>query len=250
MPVGTLRWTFETHGILRPRDRIRLLGQAIILESRTVSGGLRSKLGFTPARLARLSLDDLPVPDSAAARGAEAVCATQPAVADHAYRSYLWGAALAARDGISYDPELLYVASLVHDIGFPVPQHTPDGSPCCLTYTGARAALEIGADAGWDQSRSEAAAEAITLHANLWVGRRFGPEAYLLFAGARLDQTGFRHWDLAPETEHAVLERHPRTGWKAASCAMMKKQAAGTRADFYRRYMAANWFIEHAPFEE
>jgi HD domain. len=250
MPVGTLPWTFETRGILRGRDRIRLLGQALILESRTLSGRLRRSLGLTRSHLARLDLDQLPVPDSPAARRAEEVCAMTPAVVDHSYRTYLWAAALAACDGISYDAELLYVASLVHDIGFPEPQYAPDGSPCCLSFTGAQAALEVGADAGWDQDRSEAAAEAITLHVNLWVRRRSGPEAYLMFAGARLDQTGFRYWDLAPETEHAVLERHPRTAWKATSCAMMKRQAKGSRADFYTRYLAANWFIKHAPFEE
>ena len=59
----------------------------------------------------------------------------------------------------------------------------------------ARAAIEIGAAAGWDERRCQTSAEAITLHANLYVGRRLGAEAYLLYAGARLDQTGFRYGD-------------------------------------------------------
>ncbi len=94
---------------------------------------------------------------------------------------------------------------------------------------------ELAARAGWERGRSQAAAEAITLHANLYVGRGDTPEAYLLFAGARLDQTGFRHWDLDQETVQAVLERYPRDDWKRSCCQTMSVQAAGTRAHFYTR---------------
>jgi hypothetical protein len=248
--VGTLPWTLATNGILRPRDRVRLLGQGLLLQLRVVPAELRRSLDLRRARLARFDLEEFVVPDTRASHEAEELCARSPSVVNHSYRTYVWGAILAAHDGISYDQEMLYVASLVHDIGFAEAQRTADGRPCCLTYTGAAAVLELAAGAGWEQRRSDAAAEALTLHANLYVGRRESPEAYLLFAGARLDQTGYRHWDLERETVQGVLKRYPRQGWKRACCQMMSKQAASTRAHFYTRYLAGNRFIMRAPFEE
>lgn len=248
--VGSLRWARESNGILRPRDRVRLLGQGVLLELRVVPAEIRRALGLRSARLARFDLERLRLPDSPASHEAEELCAEVPAVVNHSYRSYVWAAILAAHDGIDYDEEMLYVASLVHDIGFPEPQRTPDGRPCCLTVAGADAALRIASTAGWDERRGETVAEAITLHANLYVGRRAGPEAYLLYAGARLDQTGFRYWDLPPETVNEVLKRYPRQGWKRASCEMMSKQARVTRAHFYTNYLGGNWFIMRAPFED
>ena len=251
--VGTLPWMRQTNGILRPRDCVRLIGQGVLFLLHGAPAELRRALGFRPGRLARFDLAKLRVPDSLASREAERLCAQVPSIRNHSHRSYVWAVILAAHDGITFDEELLYVASLIHDIAFAEPPQYPDGRARCFVVACADAVLKVGTSAGWDERRSELAAEAITLHANLYVGRRHGPEAYLLYAGARLDQTGFRYGDLHPDTVHAVLERHPRQGWKRACCGMMSKQAEatpGSRAHFYTRHLAGNSFIMRAPFEE
>jgi hypothetical protein len=215
---------------------------------------LRRALGLRASSLARFELARLQVPDSAASREAERLCAEAPTtIANHSHRSYVWGAILATHDRIRYDVELLYIGALLHDIGFAESQRTRDGQPCCFTLTGANAALDLGARSGWDEQRREALAEAITLHLNLHVGREHGPEAQLLYAGTRLDATGFRYWDLDPETVAAVLARYPRLAMKDVFVEMMEKQAEGSpgsRAHFYTRYLRGNRFITRAPFEE
>ena len=105
----------------------------------------------------------------------------------------------------------------------------------------------------WDDAKRGEAAEAITLHLNLYVGRKAGAEAYLVGAGTRLDATGFRHWDLHPDTVEAVLTRYPRENLKAGFTEMMSRQARatrGSRCHFYTRYLGANYFIRNAPFDE
>ena len=251
--VGSLRWMRETNGILRPRDRLGLIGQGVLFLLRGAPAELRRALGLGSARLARFDLARLRVPDSPASREAEKLCAQVPPIVNHSYRSYVWAVILAARDGIKYDDELLYVASLLHDIAFAEPPQYPDARPRCFLAACAEAALKLGASIGWEERRAEAAAEAITLHANLYVGLKDGPEAYLLYAGARLDQTGFRYGDLHPDTVRAVLQRYPRQSWKRACCEMMGKQALaapGSRVHLYTRYLAGNSFIMRAPFED
>ena len=249
--VGTLPWLHETDGILRPRDYVRLLGQGVLFVLHGAPASVRRAFQVSSKR-ARFDSASLRLPDSPASREAERLCARVPAVVNHSFRTYLWAALLGLRDGLSYDTEMLYVASLLHDVGFADLQHATDGRPSCFAVPAVRAAVEVGSTAGWDEHRCEVAAEAISLHANLYVGRRFGPEAYLLYAGARLDQTGFRYGDIHPDGMRTVLESYPREGWKRACCEMMSQQAygvPGSRAAFYTRLLAGNRFIMRAPFE-
>jgi hypothetical protein len=250
--VGTLPWLQETDGILRPRDYVRLLGQGVLYLLHGAPASVRRKVR-PDAKLARFDSASLRLPDSPASRDAQRLCAQVPAVVNHSFRTYLWAVLLGLRDGLRYDAEMVYVASLLHDVGFTEVQHATDGRPCCLTFPAARMAVEVGAAAGWDERRCDAIAEAITLHANLYVGRRYGPEAYLLYAGARLDQTGFRFGDLHPEDVDRVLARYPREGWKRSCCQMMRNQAdgvPGSRVSFYTRSLAGNCFIKRAPFQD
>jgi hypothetical protein len=161
---------------------------------------------------------------------------------------------LAAHDGIGYDEELLYVASLLHDIAFVDPERARRNShPCCFTLNGVEAVMQLSEGSGWDDERRRAAGEAISLHLNLRVGIEHGAEAHLLYAGTRLDATGLRLWDIAPETAGAVLERYPREGLKRAFVEAFKglaKASPGTRSHFYTRYLGGNRFIMRAPFDE
>jgi hypothetical protein len=252
--VGTLPWLRETRGVLGRRDRMRLLAQGALLQLRSTAPRLRRKLGLNDSRLARFDPEKFEVPDSTACKEAEQLCAEAPEViVNHSYRSYLWSAILAAHDGTQYDAEVVYVASLLHDIGFAEPQRTADSQPCCFTLPAVDAAFAVCTRAGWDERRKEAAAEAIALHLNLLLGLDHGAEAYLVYAGTRLDATGYRYWNLHPSAVETVLARYPRLDLKRVWVQTMDKQAQGTpgtRSDFYTRVLRGNRFIVHAPFED
>jgi hypothetical protein len=237
---------------MRPRDRLAFLGQGCLYVLATLPWELRRALGIKRRRLARIDPVALEPPDSRVCREAERLVAeeTSPMVANHSHRTYAWGAALAAHDGLDYDREIVYVASLLHDLYAEQPNVLPH--PHCFTLPEADKAEALAADAGWNERRGRAAAEAITLHANLWPPRN-SSESYVVFVGARLDVVGYRYWDLHPDTVHAVLERHPRLDLKRRSAPIFEAQAAantGSRMHFMTRYLAVTWFMRRAPFPE
>jgi hypothetical protein len=250
--LGTLDWARQTQGIMRPRDRLAFLGQGALYVLATLPWEIRRALGIERRRLAGVDLRALEPPDSSVCREAEELVAegTSPMVRNHSHRTYAWGAAVAAHDGLEFDREIVYVASLLHDLYAEHPNVLPH--PHCFTLPEADKAAAVAAAARWDPRRAHAAAEAITLHANLWPPRD-SPEAYVVFVGARLDVVGYRYWDLDPGTVSAVLERHPRLHLKRESTSIFAAQAAanrGSRLAFMTRYMAVNWFTHHAPFDE
>jgi hypothetical protein len=250
--LGTHAWVRATQGILRGRDRWAVLGQACLYGLSTLPAEARRTLRIQPRRLARIEPADLTPPDSAASREAERLVAeaTSPMVVNHCYRTYAWGAALAAHDGLRYDKEVVYVASLLHDLYFERPTALPH--PHCFTLPAAQEAMAVAEAAGWNEQRRMATADAITLHMNL-VPPRNSAEAKVVFVGARLDVVRYRHWDLHPETVRRVLERHPRLDLKEKSCQGFAAQAAanpGSRIHFYTRNLAINWLTRRAPFEE
>jgi HD superfamily phosphodiesterase len=75
-----------------------------------------------------MHLAELPAPDSEAARASFQIAERyySPALLNHCIRSYYFAAAAGLEQGLSFDPELLYVASILHDLGLtePFDSHT------------------------------------------------------------------------------------------------------------------------------
>jgi hypothetical protein len=108
------------------------------------------------------------------------------------YHTFIWASIWAAHKKLAYDEEVLFVSSLLHDLG--LSSVAPNqGHPTCFTLTGAQAAQRRGEQAGWAAMRSRATAEAITLHMNLRVRSKEGVESYLMTTGTQLDAIGARY---------------------------------------------------------
>jgi hypothetical protein len=164
--VGTLAWTQQTRGIMSARDRVDFLGQAVIYGLATLPAELRRLLGIRRSRLAGIEPSMTAPPDTAACRQAEDLIAqlAPPMVVNHAHRTYAFGAVLAAHDRMDFDREVVYVASLLHDLYFADPQALPH--PHCFTLPAVERAQALAEENGWDLARRDLTAEAITLHLN------------------------------------------------------------------------------------
>ena len=70
----------------------------------------------------------IPIPDSAlAAEATELVRDTESDLLfDHSLRVYLFGALQGRRLGLRYDPELLYIGAIFHDLGLTEEYRSPD----------------------------------------------------------------------------------------------------------------------------
>ncbi|MBA3383419.1 MAG: hypothetical protein H0T20_02055 [Actinobacteria bacterium] len=211
--VGTLRWAERTQGRLRARDRLALQAQIARLLLERVPRALRRRLSTEKLQT---DLERIRPPETATAHAAADLCveASSEAIANHAFRTYLWARLLALRDGVGYDDELLYVASVLHDLGLTERFWGRDGS-ACFSVDGGEAAREFAAAQGWPRGRTDALAEALVLHLNVQVRDRQGVEARLMQSGTTLDVTGARLGGLARDTADAVVARHPRLGLKS-----------------------------------
>jgi HD superfamily phosphodiesterase len=126
-----------------------------------------------------MSLIEKQRPDSRLAREAtDLVQSCSPDfLVNHCFRSHAWAVALAERDGVRFDAELLYVAAVLHDLGLIAQFDTGR----CFEADSAAAAVELATEHGWPEARQEVLAEAIRLHVAIEIALEDGPEAYLLW---------------------------------------------------------------------
>ena len=156
---------------------------------------------------------DIDIPDSALAKEAtELVRDTAgPLLYDHSRRVHLFGALQGDRRGLVYDPELLYIGAMFHDLGL-----TP-------AYRRSRQRFEIdGADAardfllrhGLDENSARVVWTAIALHTTPGIPAHMEPEVALVTAGVELDVLGIGLADISERAREAVVAAHPRPDFK------------------------------------
>jgi HD domain len=171
-----------------------------------------------------MTLDDLLVPDTAASAAALEVASAYCSLAllNHSVRAYVWAAAHGTTRGIRFDPELLYVASMFHDIGL-VPEF--DSYTVSFEEAGGHVARVFAAGAGWPAERRERLSEVIIRH--MWdrVDVSMDPEGYLLARSTSVDIIGRHADDFAPGFRAEVLERYPRLGLTEEFLACFHAQA-------------------------
>jgi hypothetical protein len=134
-----------------------------------------------------------------------------PLLYDHSRRVYLWGALRGANRGLRYDPELLYVAALFHDLGLIDGHRSPDER---FEIDGANEARRFLEQHGVPEAGVMTVWEAIALHTTPEVPRYKQPEVALVQAGVELDVLGQGFEDVTAEAREEVVAAHPRTGFK------------------------------------
>lgn len=210
--LGSWGWAQHTEGLMRRRDRLALMRQIAAAQLGDLARGLGLHRGPAPLDM---NPADIIVPDSATCKAAEEHLADSLSgvLRLHSHRTYFWGMLLAQSDGLKPDPEELYVASLLHDLGLS-DSELPKASTCCFAVNGARLADLFLEQQDWTAQRRHSICSAISLHLNLDVpASRHGAEAHLLSLGAHLDVTGRNLHRLSHSTANRVLQRFPRAGF-------------------------------------
>jgi hypothetical protein len=199
--LGTLAWSQRTGGRISTDDE------------RTLGGQLAALLSEAPRdpRCVSFDVDDLTPPDSALTREVDELWRdVAPSwLVGHGYRTWCFAAAFGLILGLDADPELLYAACVLHDLGL-TPPHGPSDEQPCFAVSGARAARPLVARHRPDGA--DTVAEAIVMHLNLDL-HDAGPVHRLLHAGTLSDVTGLR-LNVVPEgVVSAVMRRYPRGGF-------------------------------------
>jgi hypothetical protein len=199
-------------------------------------------------RRATIELARLAPPDSSLARDAQEAAEDllTPALRNHSHRAYAWAAAIAARRGISFDRELLYLAAMFHDTGLPSPVPHVD-----FTVRSGALAREFADHHGVPADSREVVTNAIAMHHSPGVGLESGPEPYLMSAGAAVDVFGSRSNQIPDAVRRRVVEQFPRLGFKREFAALWRaeaKQVPRGRAWYLHRFAVTDLSIRMAPF--
>jgi len=246
--LGTHAWVERTGGSLTPAERRSLLGPLARAHLTNAAGRLSMLLRVSSGRRAPAAGSRRPLPDSVLTRAAEDVARRRlsPALLNHSFRTYAFGAALGELEHLDVDRELLLAAALLHDVGLPTSVEAVD-----FTRTSAQAAGDVAEQVGLSTVATDVLRTAITLHHSPGVTLAHGEVAYLLSAGAGLDVVGLRSWQLPPDVLADVLAARPRAGFKQEFAASFRTEATRVprgRAAFLRRYGAFDLAVKTAPF--
>ena len=153
------------------------------------------------------------VPDSRLAREATELVrgVESDLLYNHSLRVHAFGALQGARRGLRYDPELLYIGAMFHDIGL-VEGHRSAHDR--FEVDGANAARAFLADHGVTGDALRIVWDAVALHTTPGIPQHKEPEVALVTAGVELDVLGFGYDDIPAEDREAVLVAYPRVGFK------------------------------------
>jgi hypothetical protein len=156
-----------------------------------------------------MRLADVPLPGTPDCANALDVATTycSPALLNHSIRAYLWAAAFGTAHGVTFDPELLFVAALLHDIGL---VEEFDSHTVPFEVAGGHVAWVFAAGAGWPVQRRVRLSEVIVRHMWAEVDRGADPEGFLLASSTGVDISGRGAEEFPAAFRAEVLARYPR----------------------------------------
>ncbi len=159
------------------------------------------------------SIAGVPIPDSALAREATELVreAAPPLLFHHSRRVFLWGTLRGREQGLGFDPELLYVAAMFHDLGLTERYHRTDqrfeidGADEARRFLHAHGVTGEPADRVWTS---------IALHTTPEIPLHMAPEIALVTRGVELDVLGIGYHAVPDGQRAAVVAAHPRPDFK------------------------------------
>jgi hypothetical protein len=135
-----------------------------------------------------------------------------PFLFNHVMRTFAFGRGAGVRQGARYDEEMLFLGSVLHDLGL-VKAFVADDR---FEVDGADAAANFLSRQGYPDSKIGVIWDAIALHATLSIPQRKQPEIALVQLGAGVDIGAFPRSVLEPAFVEQVLAEFPRLGFKHA----------------------------------
>ena len=158
-------------------------------------------------------------PDTTLARHARDLVhdCCEPHIAAHCERSFQFAALIARTEGVELDMEVLYIGTLLHDVGLAARFVGPDR----FEMRGANAARTMLLEADMDRARAENVWDVIALHASTAIATHKSPETRLANRGISIDVRGAGADRLPPDAVRAVLNAWPRHEFPSAFSATL-----------------------------
>jgi len=153
------------------------------------------------------------VPDTKLAREATELVreATTDLIYHHSRRVYWWGSLQGSNRGLSFDPELLYIGAMFHDLGL---NEQFRGSGRRFEVDSADQARRFLQGHGVPEDSIRRVWTAIALHTTPGIPQYMEPEVALVTAGVEYDVLGIGYHDISDADRAAITALHPRPDFK------------------------------------
>jgi hypothetical protein len=157
-----------------------------------------------------ISISGVTVPDSRLAREAtELVRDTESTLLfNHSTRVYYFGSLAGKSRGLKFDPELLYIGAMFHDMGL-TPQHSSNSDR--FEVDGANAARAFLRRHDISPQEIDTVWTAIALHTTPGIPRYMHPVVELLTNGVEMDVLGIAYAEFSAADREAIVAAYPRS---------------------------------------
>jgi hypothetical protein len=159
------------------------------------------------------SLAGVTIPDSTIANQATELLLEHGTafIYNHSLRVFLFSSLNGMRNKLTYDPELLYVSSVFHDLGL-----TPHYSSADKRFEvdGANAARDFLKSHGLPKASLQLVWDTIALHTTIGVAEYKEPEVALMYSGVGLDVMGEGYENLSETHREEIIRAFPRNDFK------------------------------------
>ncbi|MBB5505377.1 hypothetical protein HDG35_001612 [Paraburkholderia sp. JPY681] len=194
------------------------------------------------------------IPDSMMAREAtELVRDTETELLyHHSRRVFLFGALAGQRKQLKYDPELLYIGAMFHDMGLVAPYNSEHER---FEVDGANAAREFLRRHRIGEDQIEQVWTAIALHTTPGIPQHMKPVIALVTAGVEMDVLGLAYDEFSEQQREEVTHAHPARlalqgrhhrcvrAWHDPQAAYDVRQREGRRARTERSALSSREFL-------
>ncbi len=157
-----------------------------------------------------ISISGVMVPDTKLAREAtELVRDTEPSLLfNHSTRGYYFASLAGKRREVKFDPDLLYIAAMFHDMGLTRRYSSKSDR---FEVDGANAARGFLRQHNISQQEIDTVWTAIALHTTPGIPQYMHPVVALLTNGVEMDVLGIAYSDFSDADREAIIAAYPRT---------------------------------------
>src|SRR6202040_2548613 len=121
---------------------------------------------------------------------------------------YYFSAATGKRKGFAFDPELLYVSAMFHDMGLTAKHSSATDR---FEVDGANTAREFLRQHNIPQQDIDTVWTSIALHTTPSVPQYMHPVVALVTAGVEMDVLGLTYAEYSDDIRNAMVSEYPRT---------------------------------------
>jgi hypothetical protein len=179
------------------------------------------------------------IPDSKIVREARGLAreVSEPYLFNHVMRSWLFAAVLAKTVKVPPDPELLAIATLLHDLGLTERYATDadrfevDGANAARAFLQSHHLASCDVQSVWD---------AIALHSTRSIALHKEPVVAFCHHGVQVDISGLQYDLIEPSVRLHILHDYPRLSLKSrltdCLCAVISRKPATSYDNFLRDF--------------